>query len=230
MMNAVQEMKEFMGEGAIGGRPTGSFDGPGAIKEVKEQVDESTRHEGDLVVIRKGKKGKKQDKDKPEDKNKKGAEKKKKTEGNKVSKDDGQDETRIEYIGEMAESDLDSGEWKQAGKKKKGKESVIKSMDVSREVDLLYSEEVKRDQNGSSESENEQEVKEVDMGNGIHRKRGRKIARIQDSNVANFEGIIDIARSENDLLSEEEIEEMQDNLLGDKYVAKCVLGGVRVED
>ncbi|XP_064116509.1 transcriptional regulator ATRX homolog [Macrobrachium nipponense] len=157
-MNAVLEMmKEFVGEGAVGGRPTESCDGPVAIRKVKEQVDESMSDKGDLSLISKGKKGKTQDKDKPEDEDKKGPEEKKKTKEKKASKDDGQDETKTEYVGERAESDLDSGEWKQVGRKKKGKKSVIKIMDVSMEVDSLYSEEVKRDQNGSSESESERE-------------------------------------------------------------------------
>ncbi|XP_064087178.1 high mobility group nucleosome-binding domain-containing protein 5-like [Macrobrachium nipponense] len=162
MMSAVQEMmqemmKGFVGEGAVGGRPTGSCDGPGVVKEAKERVDECTSEEGDLVVIGKGKNGKTQGKDKPEDKNKKVAEEKKKTKGKKVSKGDGQDETRSEYIGERADSDLDSGEWKQVGRKKKGKKSIVTGIDVSMEVDSLYSEEGKRGQNGSSESESESE-------------------------------------------------------------------------
>ncbi|XP_064089901.1 CCHC-type zinc finger nucleic acid binding protein-like [Macrobrachium nipponense] len=102
--------------------------------------------------------GKTQDKDKPEEKNKKGTEKKKKTKGKKVGKGDRQDETRTEYIGERAESDLHSGEWKQVGRKK-GKKSVVKSMDMSMEVDLLYSEERKKGQNGSSKSKSESEQK-----------------------------------------------------------------------
>ncbi|XP_064103420.1 golgin subfamily A member 6-like protein 7 [Macrobrachium nipponense] len=163
MMNAVQEMmqemmKEFMGEGAVGGRPTGSCDRPGVVKEVKERVDESMSNEGDLVVIGKGKKGKTLDKDKPAHKDKKGAEEKKKPKGKKVGKGDGQDETRTEYIGERAESDSDSGEWKRVDRKKKGKRGIIRSMDASVEVDSLYSEEGKRGQNGSSESESERYV------------------------------------------------------------------------
>ncbi|XP_064104050.1 glutamic acid-rich protein-like [Macrobrachium nipponense] len=108
-----------------------------------------------------GKKRKTQDKDKPEDTNKKGAEEKKKAKGKKVSKGDRHDETRTKYIGERAESELYSHEWKQVGRKKKSKKSVVKSMDVSMEVDLLYSDEGKKGQNGSSESESEQEVRKA---------------------------------------------------------------------
>ncbi|XP_064089912.1 uncharacterized protein LOC135203910 [Macrobrachium nipponense] len=168
MISNVQEMmkemmKGFFGEGADGGRSTGSCDGPGAVKEVEERMDENMSDKGDLIVISKGNKGKRQDKDKPKDKNKKGSEEKKKTKGKKASKDDRQDESRTEYVGERAESDLDSGEWKQVGKKKKGKMSIIKSIDVFMEVDSLYSEEVKRDRDESSKSgsESEQEVRKA---------------------------------------------------------------------
>ncbi|XP_064117664.1 high mobility group nucleosome-binding domain-containing protein 5-like [Macrobrachium nipponense] len=122
----------------------------GMLRSAKVEMKEEVKRAEERMVEKMDKKF--GDKDKPEDKNKKGAEEKKKTKGKKVSKGNGWDETRTEYIEERAESNLDSGEWKQVGRKKKGKKGVVKFMDVSMEVDLLDSEEGKKGQNGNSES------------------------------------------------------------------------------
>ncbi|XP_064081888.1 uncharacterized protein LOC135198247 [Macrobrachium nipponense] len=89
-----EEVKGTVGEGAVRGTLPGSCDRSGAVKKVKEQVDESVSEESEMVVVNE-KKEKVQNKDRSEQKGKKGVESKERATGKKISKDGGQDKKRM---------------------------------------------------------------------------------------------------------------------------------------
>ncbi|XP_066958979.1 uncharacterized protein [Macrobrachium rosenbergii] len=156
-VSRMQEMmkgmfKEFFGEGAVGGRSPGSWDGPEGLQKVEKSGDESDG--SDLGAVKKEKKGEMLAKGKREDKVKKGGEEKKKK-GKGLRKDEKKvDIGKLEKSKEQDESELDSEDWIRVVEKK-GKKSAVGRMDVSVEVDSLYSEECKKGQSETSGSDSE---------------------------------------------------------------------------
>ncbi|XP_066968152.1 high mobility group nucleosome-binding domain-containing protein 5-like [Macrobrachium rosenbergii] len=164
-VSRMQEMmkgmfKEFFGEGAVGGGSPGSWDGPEGLQKVEKSGDESDG--SDLGAVKKEKKREMLAKGKREDKVKKGGEEKKKK-GKGLRKDEKKvDIGKWEKSKEQEKSELDSGDWIRVVEKK-GKKSAVGRMDVSVEVDSLYSEECKRGQSetSGSDSESEKEVRKA---------------------------------------------------------------------
>ncbi|XP_066941299.1 high mobility group nucleosome-binding domain-containing protein 5-like [Macrobrachium rosenbergii] len=171
-VSRMQEMmkgmfKEFFGEGAVGGGSPRSWGGPEGLQKVEKSGEESDG--SDLGAVKKEKKGEMLAKGIREDKVKKGGEEKKKK-GMGLRKDEkkvdiGKLEKRLgklEKSKEQDESELDSEDWIRVVEKK-GKKSAVGRMDVSVEVDSLYSEECKKGQSetSGSDSESEKEVRKA---------------------------------------------------------------------
>ncbi|XP_066983487.1 uncharacterized protein DDB_G0283697-like [Macrobrachium rosenbergii] len=174
MMKSVEEMMKGrfrggFGEGAVGGRSSGTCEGA-REKEKEEEVNGSVSDESDVEIgskkrenERQGKEkgNEKQGKERRESKDKSGEEKGKKGKGKEIGKK-GKEVGKAGKKGEgegSSDSEVDGGEWIKVDKKR-GKKSVMSKMNVSAEVDSLYSEEGMKGQSESSESESESE-KEV---------------------------------------------------------------------
>ncbi|XP_064077860.1 uncharacterized protein LOC135195536 [Macrobrachium nipponense] len=165
VMSDVQEMmkemmKGFFGEGAVGGRPTGYCDGPGAVKKGTEQMEKSVSEESGMVVVNEEKKEKVQNRDRSKQKGKKGVESMERAKGNKISKDGGQDKKRMNEDENRVESkvqdesDLDSEE----GKKGQIGSSASESRGEQEMRKVVYMREV-------PQNEKYEEYGSKDMGN-----------------------------------------------------------------